>query len=298
MSTLICLGFAVRDYVFRLPTLPEGAGKYTASALTASGGGIAATAAVAAAKLGGRVEYWGRFGDDAPGRDLRAELEACGVNVQAASLKGTQTPTAAVLVADNGERLLAVYPGRLDNTVDWLPLERVAGAKAVLADFRWPDGARSLFATAERHRLARVLDGDVGDIAAVRSLLPHCDHAVFSQAGLAKVTGTDDAQAGLTQAAQLSPGVVAVTLGEAGSLFRIDGRFHRVSPFSVNARDTTGAGDVFHGAYALALARGDAVLEAARFASAAAAIKCSNGNGWGAMPTSSDVNSLLKVGIA
>jgi sulfofructose kinase len=65
----------------------------------------------------------------------------------------------------------------------------------------------------------------------------------------------------------------------------------------VNALDTNGAGDVFHGAYALALARGETALDAARFASAAAALKCRNGSGWGAAPTLADVHSLLEVDL-
>ncbi len=295
MAALICLGIVVRDLVFRVAALPAGGGKLTAKSLEPRGGGMAATAAVAAAALGGDVEYWGRLGDDAQGRELRAELLSCGVKVRTASPAGTQTPTSAVLVADNGERLLAVYRGRLEESVDWLPLERVAAVQAVHADFRWPAGAERLYEAAARHRLPRVLDADVGDPDALRRLLPLCNHAVFSQAGLAQLCGTSVVEAGLASAAQLSPGVVAVTLGERGSAFLVDGQLHRVAAATVKARDTNGAGDVFHGAYAFALARGDRVLDAARFASAAAALKCANGSGWGAVPTLDDVHAILKV---
>ena len=295
MASIICLGIVVRDLVFRVPALPSHGGKLTAASLAPRGGGMAATAAVAAAALGGEVEYWGRLGDDAAGRELRAELQSCGVKVRSASPVGTQTPTSAVLVADNGERLLAVYPGRLDDSVAWLPLERVAQMQAVHADFRWPAGAERLFEAAARCELARVLDADVGDAAALRRLLPLCNHAVFSRAGLAQFSGTEEVERGLAHAATLSPGVVAVTLGEQGSAFLIDGDLHRLPAFAVTARDTNGAGDVFHGAYTLALARGDHALDAARFAAAAAALKCSNGSGWGAVPTLEDVRSLLKA---
>lgn len=295
MAALICLGIAVRDLVFRLPALPRQPGKYTAAGFAPRGGGMAATAAVAAAALGGQAEYWGRLGDDAPGRELRAELQSCGVKVQAASPAGTQTPTSVVLVADDAERLLVVYPGRLDDSVTWLPLERLASVQAVLADFRWRAGAACLFDAASRLGLPRVLDADMGEPDTLRRLLPLCNHAVFSQAGLAQLVGMEDVEAGLAAAAHLAPGVVAVTLGEHGSVFLIHGQLHRVNAFAVTARDTNGAGDVFHGAYALALARGEAALDAARFASAAAALKCRNGSGWGAVPTLDDVHSLLKV---
>lgn len=295
MAAIICLGIAVRDLVFRVPTLPTQPGKITASGLAPRGGGMAATAAVAAAALGGEVEYWGRLGDDAAGRELRAELESCGVKVQAASTSGTQTPTSAVLVAESGERVLAVYPGRLDDSAVWLPLDRVARTMAVLADFRWPTGATRLYEAAAAAGLPRVLDADVGEPAALARLLPLCNHAVFSTAGLAQFTGLDDASAALRQAATLTPGIVAVTQGEAGCLFLIEGREQRVSGFPVPVRDSNGAGDVFHGAYTLALARGEHVLDAARYASAAAALKCRNGSGWGAVPQHDDVQTLLKA---
>jgi sulfofructose kinase len=139
-----------------------------------------------------------------------------------------------------------------------------------------------------------VLVADVGDAVAVRALLPLVDHAIFSQAGLAELTAHAEVDAALHEAAQLTPGIVGVTLGEQGSAFLIDGVLHRVPAFAVPARDTNGAGDVFHGAYTLALAQGLGVLEAARFASAAAALKCRNGSGWAALADQPAVDRLLK----
>lgn len=321
---------AVRDLVFAVPALPPVPGKLTASSLFKRGGGMAATAAVAAAALGGTVRYWGRLGDDETGRELRHELAAHGVEVCARSAPGMQTPVAAVLVADNGERMLAVFRGQLDEATDWLPLEQVAEAQAVLADFRWPQGARLLYAAAHARGIPCVLDADAGDAGMVRALLPLADHALFSQAGLAELHGNADilnergdhragsihnanegdylhaadddadddrgheeAAAGLRQAALLTAGVVAVTLGKRGSLFLINGVAHHIGAPAVDARDTNGAGDVFHGAYTLALAEGRDVIDAARFATAAAALKCRNGSGWDAAPDRAAVDDFL-----
>ena len=93
---------------------------------------------------------------------------------------------------------------------------------------------------------------------------------------------------------KLTSGVVGVTLGERGSVFRIDGVVHRVPAPVVDAQDTNGAGDVFHGAYALALAEGMRVMDAIRFASAAAALKCRTGSGWEAVPDRAAVDEFLK----
>ena len=294
MASIICLGIAVRDLVFRVATLPARPQKLTASSLARTGGGMAASAAVAAARLGGTVLFWGRLGDDVDGHALRGELQAHGVKVPAPAVPGTQTPTAAVLVADNGERLLVVFRGELDDSPAWLPLHEVAQAQAVLADFRWASGARALFAAARAQRIPSVLDADMGDAETVLGLLPAVEHAVFSEAGLAQAAGHGEVDRALRQMHERGPAVVAVTLGERGSVFLVDGAIHRVHAVPVQARDTNGAGDVFHGAYTLALAQGLGVIDAASFASVAAALKCRNGTGWAAAPDRASVQQLLK----
>ena len=295
MAAIVCLGIAVWDMSFNVPSLPALPGKLTASALRQSGGGMAATAAVAAAALGGTVQYWGRLGDDAQGRQLRSSLQSHGVQVHAVGGADAQTPISAVLVADNGERMLAVYRGKLDDAADWLPLGELAAVQAVHADFRWPPGARALFAAAKARGIPGVFDADIGAGGVARELLPLASHTIFSQSGLAEFAGHDRIDAGLRAAASLTPGVVAVTRGERGSRFLIDGSLHTVNAFDVAARDTNGAGDVFHGAFALALAEGAGAIDAAQFASAAAALKCRNGSGWSAMPDRAAVHQLLKV---
>lgn len=292
-AAVVCLGIAVRDLVFRVPELPGRPVKLTARSLHTEGGGMAASAAVAAAALGARVAFWGRFGDDVEGRSLRTEMQRLGIAVPAPAVPGTQTPTASVLVADNGERLLAVFRGLLVDDPGWLPLHEVTRYQAVLVDFRWPRGASALLRAARARSLPTVLDADVGDPDAVRALLAEVQHAVFSEAALAEATACVDAHAALRRARALGPEVVAVTLGERGSLFLVDGQVHHVAAVPVQARDTNGAGDTFHGAYALALAEGRPVLQAARWASAAAALKCRNGSGWGASPDRASVDQLM-----
>ncbi len=295
MAAVICLGIAVWDMTFAVPALPSQPSKLIASGLQQGGGGMAATAAVAAAALGGDVDFWGRLGDDAQGRQLRASLQSHGVHVHAPAGWGAQTPVAAVLVADNGDRTLAVYRGQLDDATDWLPVEEVSKVQAVLADFRWPQGAKILFAAAQARGIPRVLDADIGGAANARELLPLASHTIFSETGLAEMVGHDNIDGALRDVAMLTAGVVAVTRGELGSRFLVDGTLHTVDAFDVAARDTNGAGDVFHGAYALALAEGAGALDAARFASAVAALKCRTGSGWSAIPRRAAVNQYLQA---
>ena len=140
----------------------------------------------------------------------------------------------------------------------------------MLGDPRWISGAERLFALAAARGLPRVLDAETSPDGVLARLVPLADHVVFSERGLAEFAGTPDAEAGLVRVAPRLAATVAVTIGERGSLWWRDGRVLRVSAPRIAARDTTGCGDVFHGAYALALAESMPVLGAARFATASA----------------------------
>jgi len=293
---VICLGSSVLDRVFEVPAFPPKPIKVTATRYRESCGGIAATAAVAIAALGGRAAYWGRMGEDESARVLMAAFREHGVDVTGTRrIPGAQTPTAAVIVNAQGERLLFVHPGSgLDPDPSWLALERLAEASAVLADFRWVKGATTLLEAARSRDLPRVVDADLGGLAAFDRLLPLADHVIFAQPALAEMTRTEDPAEGLRRAAVNAGGLVGVTLGPAGAMWLENGRVHRQAAFPVVARDTTGAGDTFHGAYALAIAEGRPVAAAMELAAAAAAIKCARGEGWAGMPDRAAAEALLK----
>lgn len=296
MTRIICTGMVAFDRIFEVDAIPAEPIKITARAYREHGGGMAATAAVAVAALGGEAIYWGRVGDDATGTTLMAKLRSLGVNCDdLVPRRGAVTPNAAVLVDPQGERLLVVHPGTgLGDGAQWLPLARVASTAAVHGDFRWPAGSEALFVEARRLGKPRILDADAGDAQAVRRLLPLVDHAIFSTRGLLGFTGSDDPEAALRRVRPQVAGVVAVTLGAGGCLWDDGTAVHREPAFVVQARDTTGAGDTFHGAYALAIGEGRRPADAIRFASAAAAQKCARGNGWDGMPSRADVERQLQ----
>jgi sulfofructose kinase len=142
-----------------------------------------------------------------------------------------------------------------------------------------------------------VLDVDLNADPRSTQLLPLVDHAVFSQAALARLSASDDPIEGLRWArANTRPTChVGVTLGEQGYAWLEDRHARHLAAHAVGVVDTLGAGDVFHGAYALGLAEGHGVAAAARFANAAAAIKCSRPSGRRGVPTRADVDALLAV---
>lgn len=295
--TVVCAGMAALDQAWHLPTLPEAPGKYIAGGQRVTGGGMAATAAVAVAHLGGTAHWCGRLGDDAAGRALLEGLHRHGVGTSGATVApGGRTPNSAILVDADGERILAVFPGAGLPADAPVPPALVATAAAVLADPRWVEGAERLFALAAAHGVPRILDADIAPPETLRRLAAQADHLIFSQRGLEAFSGRANPAEGLAAAVATGAAVVAVTLGPEGSLWWEAGRARHVPAPRVKARDTTGCGDVFHGAYALAIAEGTAGAAAARFATAAAALKATRGAGWDGMPDRAAVEALLAAG--
>jgi sulfofructose kinase len=293
---IVCVGIATLDRVFRVAGLPTGPGKRFAIAFAEVGGGPAATAAAAVARLGGRAELWARIGDDATGTAIVAELANDGVDVaHVRRVPGAVSQQAAVTVDAAGERAIVSFRDpALDRDAAWLPLDRIAAAGAVLADVRWPEGATAALGAARRAGVPSVLDADATDDDALDRLVPLAAHVAFSAPGLARFAGTDDPREGLARAAARTGGTVGVTLGEAGVLWRDGDRTRHLPAFPVAAVDTLGAGDVFHGALALALARGSGHEEALRYASAAAALKCTQFGGRSGIPDAAAVDRFLQ----
>jgi sulfofructose kinase len=290
-----CAGLVTLDLVLRTAALPSGPGKSFATGLAEIGGGPAASAAVCVARLGGAAALAGRLGEDDTGRRLTEELQREGVDTAwLRRFPGVRSPMSAVMVDEAGERsIMAFSDPRMPADAAWLTPALSGGA--VLADLTWPQGALALFGRAQDAGLPRVLDADRfrHPPAIVRELVEAASHAIFSRPGLAQLTGHDGLAAGLATLAGAGP-LVAVTDGADG-VFWLDGATLRQQrPPPITALDTTGAGDAFHGAFALALARGQGLLPALRFATAVAAAKCTVAGGRAGLPTPAGLAAFLR----
>lgn len=279
---VICLGNAVADHVFRVEEVPQPPAKSRARGYALTAGGMAANAAVAVCRLGGRAAFWGRLGDDSNGAMLRRALEEQGVETgDMQVVPGAVSPCSAVLVDPQGERAIIGFRGEgLGADPGWLPLARLDEAAALLCDPRWPEGAARALEAAEARGVPSVLDGERSETRVLRDLVPRVRHAIFSVPGLGTYAPGLRPIEGLRRA--LTEGVTelaAVTRGERGVLWLCRGEEtpHEMPAFPVAATNTTGAGDVFHGAYALALAEGLATVAALRLASAAGALRARDG---------------------
>lgn len=294
---VICLGLTALDATWATAAPLVHGGKTRAISYEERGGGMAATAAVAAARLGAATRFWGRAGDDAAGHAMRDELQRWRVDVQALRLfPGARSSVSGVIVDERGERTIVNFRGAgLPDDAGWLPLASVAGADAVLADPRWPEGAAALFDAARAHGVPSVLDADVSEREVFDRLLPRVDHAVFSEQGLAGFVGTPMAALDVPQALRAAQAagcrVAAVTLGERGVTWLDDDGLHALPAFAVDVVDTNGAGDVFHGALAVALGARQGASDAYRFAAVVAALKCTRAGGRAGVP---DLDTALQ----
>jgi len=295
---VLCLGMSALDAIYQVPAIPSLPTKILATGFTECGGGMAANASVAVARLSGRASYWGRVGDDALGTRICNELAAEGVDVShVRRVPDCVSPSAAILVAADGERLVCAYNDpHLDRDASWLPLDDVKAFDAVLADVRWPEGAMGVLDAARNAGLPAVLDGDIGPVEVLRDLSTRATHAIFSETGLLAATGEHDIDASLRAIAAHTRAIVGVTLGAQGVRWIEQGRVHAAAAPRVQAVDTLGAGDVFHGAFTLALAEAATTAEAMRFGNAAAAIKCTRFGGRRGAPSRAEVDALLRAG--
>jgi sulfofructose kinase len=279
------------DAIYQVAAIPAVPTKILATGFTECGGGMAANASVAVARLGGAAHYWGRVGMDPLGERIVAELAREGVDIGTVRrVPGCASPSAAILVAADGERLVCAYNDpALDHDASWLPVDQIPSFAAVMADVRWPAGAAVVLDAARAAGIPAVFDGDVGPRDSLLDLAARATHVAFSEAGLALAAGTGAPGDALARVAVTIPGMVGVTLGQDGFLWR-DGKEERRMPApKIDAVDTLAAGDVWHGAFTLALGEHLEIADAARFANVAAAIKCTRAGGRLGAPTRAEV---------
>ena len=293
---VICLGLSALDQVWRVDRLFAGQSEKIKSVeYVTLGGGMAANAAVTVARLGAPVAFWGRAGDDAAGHEMRSAFVAEGIDVENFRLfSDGRSSVSGIIVDSSGERQIVNFRGLYPEAADWLPLEAAARASSVLADPRWVEGAETLFREARARGVPTVLDGDMADAEVFERLLPLTDHAIFSEPALTVFAGsaTDRSLAAL---ARFGCRVIAVTRGEDGVSWYENGSLYRQIAFAVDVVDTTGAGDVFHGAYALAIGVGLDVRDAMTFSAAVAAMKCRHAGGRNGIPTIDDCLAFMRT---
>jgi sulfofructose kinase len=289
-AAVTCVGLCNIDYVVSVADIPKEPVKFRAHDWREIGGGLAATAAVAVARLGGRAVFCGRVGDDPVGVAIRADLEAEGIDTTWLRTLPGRSPRAVVLVDRNGERLLATYADpTLPTDADWLD-PKLEGV--LLVDITWPRGAIRALDLARRQGIASVVDADSTTRTSpqdVNEILKRGSHLVFSRTGLEQHSGEREITSGLRAMQAKYGAYVGVTDGADGYHWLEGDALQHVPAPRIVAVDTNGAGDAFHGAFALSLARGEDERLAAQYAVLVATLKCTKPGSRAGLPTAAEV---------
>jgi len=290
MTCVYVVGVAVVDYVFTVADFPSGAEKYRAEHATVVGGGCGANAAVAITRLGGTALLAARLGGDPVGEAILSDLRREGVDVSHCDRTGEISSFSSVLVNGEGERQIVNFRGAglVESTGHLAPPPET---DAILADTRWSAGALAAMETARERGIPGVLDIEA---PAERAPFDAASHLAFSEQGLAHFHPDLSPEEAITQIAATHGGWVCVTRGADGVNYcGPDGAGH-IPAYKVVTVDTLGAGDVWHGAFAMRLGEGADEISAVRFANAVSAIKCTRRGGRSGTPTRAETDAFIK----
>jgi sugar/nucleoside kinase (ribokinase family) len=295
---LVCVGIVTLDRIVRLDEFPAGDGKYSGNGYLEVGGGVAANAAATAVRLGGSAGFIGCIGDDNSGDEILREFDTLGVGTDGVQrIANRSTPTSVVLVDQHGHREVIDFaaPDFFERANPDFAAE-LDGADAVFVDCRWLAGAGRAVTSARERGLPSIVDVDrsFDDDRNDRTVIfENATHLVFSRDALVAHTAEQRPERALRVMRRQTDAWLAVNTERHGVSW-LDGDDVRHQPaFSVREVDTLAAGDVFHGAFALAIAEGSTEEDAVRFGAAATAAKCSRSGGRSGIPDRVTVDALF-----
>ncbi|HUN95042.1 MAG TPA: sugar kinase [Bradyrhizobium sp.] len=296
-ARILCIGMPVRDLTFRVQELPARGFKVNASHFEEICGGNALNAAIGIVRLGGRASVCGPMGDsrETSSKYIFEQLAHEGIGAQhLIHMPGLVTPISNILIDPSGERTIVTFRDpelwkvRLPDTDELLK-----DCAAILTENRCAEFCTGLCAEAVRRGIPVVVDVDRA-MSMREGLLTASTHLIFSSEALQATAGIADDGEALKKIARLTSSFVAGTQGAQGTLWLDENQnLQRTPAFPVHTVDTLGAGDVFHGAFALGVTENQELRQALRFASAAAALKCTRFGGAFAAPQRTEVEELL-----
>jgi ribokinase len=303
MKNIIVVGSLNADLVQRVERLPKAGETIAGSDLKIIPGGKGANQACAAARLGGKVEMVGCVGDDAFGPMLIKSMQAMGANPSNVHISPGATGTAAILVLSTGENTIVISPGangRLTPAETMNAMSALTGDSVLLAQLEVPlettraalkvareRGATTIFDPAP----ARSLPSEFLELASF--ITPNQTEAALLLGSRDEIESYEDAERAAHRLLERGPQVVVMKLGSKGVVIADANGSQRFPSFSVDAVDTTAAGDTWNGAFAVALAENKSLPEAARFANAAGALSVTRYGAQSSIPDRVEVERLL-----
>jgi sulfofructose kinase len=294
---VIGIGATSVDYVYRLPELPQAKGPCSKIRISTHGvsyGGQTATALAACAALGLRSKFAGVLGSDDNGVRIRGALVDRGIDVNDAIVHHGPNQFAAILIDDRtGERIVLWSRDEgIALRVQELEPALLASARIVHVDD--VDQQAAIEAAALAHARGAIVTSDIDRVTnRTEELVAAVTIPIFAEHVPGAITGESDIERALRKLHARYRKRLCVTLGPHGAMLLQDDHLHHEPAFSVDAVDTTGAGDVFRGAFIYGLLRGDGPKALLRFANAAAAVSCTRPGAIDSVPNLRDVEGML-----
>lgn len=291
-----CGAVAVDDLLY-VDRFPEPDTKMPVRSEQRQGGGLTATAMVAASRLGVRAAFMALLGDDELSRFSVSELEREGVDCSPIIYREGARPYHSRVVVDlsSGGRTIIYSAAGVAFPAPEDFVEELIGSCQVL--FLDQAGAAAVPRATDLAKARGIpIVSDIERIFDHRTeaLLERADHLIIGVGLGWQVTGRDDPHAIVAALARSDRACCAVTAGVRGCWYsEHGGRVQHFPAFSVRTVDTTGCGDVFHGAYAASIARGEAVGQAIRIATATAGLKATQPGGRAGIPDRATVDRFL-----
>jgi sugar/nucleoside kinase (ribokinase family) len=290
------VGASCVDQVCRLPVFPEAGGplaKVRVQEQTRTCGGQIATALATCASLGLRAAYLGAVGDDEDGRRIRGELAARGIDLAHIEITTAPSATATILLDSTGDRIVLWHRDpTLRYRPERLPAAVIAASRVVHVDDVDVPAAIEAARIARGHGIPVTCDID-HVTPGTRELLQLVSHPVFAETVPTQLTGEAEPERALRALRRAHPGRLVVTVGEKGAI-ALEGDSLVAAPgFPVTVVDSTGAGDVFRGAYVYGIVKGWSLERQLWFANAAAAVSCTKPGAMGGVPALAEVEDLL-----
>ena len=290
---VLCVGYACVDINFNAPHHPSADEKLRATGMHTCGGGPAANAAVAIARLGGRARFSGYLGYDAFGEVHLSELDQAGVLTDGVQRGDAATPVAAVTIKPDGTRSIIDYRSPAALAPEHTLTLSTHPARVLLVDGHQPLLSLALVEQARILGIPSVLDaGSVND--GTRLLYNRVDYLITSEKFARQYSGEDEPRCALATLDGAAP-FVAVTWGAEGVYWQNANGQHHTPALDIEPVDTTGAGDAFHGAFALGLAEGLSAKHNVRRAAITGALTCLKAGARSALPTRRAVDALCQA---
>jgi sulfofructose kinase len=294
------LGCTAVDEILYVPTYPAADAKVEVRQRERHCGGLTATALVAAARMGARAAFAGTLGDDEHSRFVMDTMEHEGIHTRHVVRRKAAGPIRSVIVVDETRRTRNIFydsTGALGAHPKLPAREIIQSARVLLVDRFGIPGMIRAARVACAAGIPVVGDFESSHLPRFGELLALVDHLILSESFARKITGKQSARAAAQALWIADRRAVVITCGAKGCWYLQPGMASakHLPAFCVEAVDTTGCGDVFHGAYAAALARGASLQERLRVASAAAALKATQHGGQAGIPSGREVARFLST---